>query len=60
MLLDTSSTCRLADGLRWLRSRYDGDAVAPSVFGIIKKIEVELAWREHAADLRRGADHPTA
>ena len=48
MLFDTSSTARLADELRWLRSRYDEGAVAPCVYGIIKKIEVEIAWRQHA------------
>jgi hypothetical protein len=48
MLFDTSSTARLADELRWLRSRYDEGAVAPCVYGVIKTIETEIAWRENA------------
>jgi hypothetical protein len=48
MLLDTSSTVRLCDELRWLRGRYDSGAVAPAIFATIKKLEEELAWREHA------------
>jgi len=63
MLLDTSSTAHLADELRWLRNRYDTGQVAPSIYiyGLIKKIEVELAWRTHArhTDLRGSADQPT-
>jgi len=48
MLLDSSSTARLCDELAWLRSRYDTGQVAPCVYGVIKTIETELAWREHA------------
>jgi hypothetical protein len=52
MLLDTSSTARLCDELVWLRSRYDAGAVAPAVYATIKKLEEELAWRQHAKLLR--------
>jgi len=48
MLLDTSSTARLCDELVWLRSRYDTGAVAPTIYSVIKEIEVEIAWRRHA------------
>jgi len=44
----TTSTARLCDQLVWLRSRYDTGAVAPAVYDVIKRIEVELAWRRHA------------
>jgi len=47
-----TSTAHLCDRLVWLRSRYDAGAVAPAVYGVIKKIEVEIAWREHAKLLR--------
>jgi hypothetical protein len=52
MNLTASSTVCLCDELVWLRSRYDEGAIAPCVYGVIKKIEEELAWREHAQHLR--------
>jgi hypothetical protein len=57
----TSTAC-LCDELVWLRSRYDTGAVAPAVYATIKKLEEEIAWREHAelTDPRRGADQRTA
>jgi len=30
-----------------LKARYDGGAVAPAVYTIIKAIEVDLGWIEH-------------
>ena len=48
MKLVTASTANLRDELVWLRSRYDTGQVAPCVYGVIKKLETELAWREHA------------
>jgi hypothetical protein len=40
----------------WLRldrlmllSRHDCGALPPAVFNIVKKLEIELAWREHVA-----------
>jgi hypothetical protein len=39
---------RLRDELRWLRSRYDGGKVSPAVFAVVKSIETEFSWREHA------------
>jgi hypothetical protein len=56
------STARLRDELGWLRGRYDTGAVAPAVYGVIKKIEVEIAWRQHAkhTDPRNCTDQPTA
>ncbi len=30
-----------------LRARYDGGAVNPAVFTVVKAIETELAWLEH-------------
>jgi len=36
------------DELGWLRARHDEGAVAPCVYRVIKQLEVELAWREHA------------
>jgi hypothetical protein len=39
---------RLRDELRWLRSRYDGGKVSPAVFAVIRDLETEIAWRQHA------------
>jgi hypothetical protein len=44
----TTSTAHLCDELAWLRSRYDEGAVAPCIYSVIKTIETELAWRQHA------------
>jgi hypothetical protein len=49
MRLVPASTACLRDQLSWLRGRYDEGAIAPAIFSVIKKIEVELAWREHHA-----------
>jgi hypothetical protein len=56
--LIASSTARLCDELAWLRSRYDGGALAPCVYTVIKTIETELAWREHAVFLRSDGGVP--
>jgi hypothetical protein len=48
IVLTAASTVRLCDELAWLRARYDGGAVAPTVYSVIKDIEIELAWRLHA------------
>jgi hypothetical protein len=57
-----SSTGHLRDELAWLRGRYDTGQVAPAIYAIIKKLEEEIAWRQHAkcTDLRGSADQPTA
>jgi hypothetical protein len=39
-------------GLSWLRSRYDGGAVAPGVWQVIAALERHEAWRQHAQDQR--------
>jgi len=43
-----SSTSHLRDELAWLRARHDEGAVAPCIYSLIKQLESELAWREHA------------
>ncbi|HMF22415.1 MAG TPA: hypothetical protein VKG24_09850 [Pseudolabrys sp.] len=50
--LAASSTARLRDELAWLRGRYDEGTVAPCVYTVIKTVEIELAWREHAKHQR--------
>jgi hypothetical protein len=47
-----TSTARLCDQLAWLRSRYDTGAVAPPIYDVIKRIEVQIAWRRHALPFR--------
>ena len=51
VLIATSTAC-LCDELAWLRSRYDTGAVAPAFYDVIKRIEIEIAWRRHARPLR--------
>jgi hypothetical protein len=53
MKLVSSSTTCLRDELAWLRSRYDNGAIAPCVYSVIKKIEIELAWRTHVRLLNK-------
>ena len=33
-----------------LRARYDGGAVNPGVYAVIKRIESDIAWTEHKRD----------
>jgi hypothetical protein len=35
-----------------LLARYDGGPLSSAVFAVIKKLEVEIAWRQHAKLLR--------
>jgi hypothetical protein len=37
----------LRSQLASLRARYDCDAVAPSMYGVIVDLEIEIAWIEH-------------
>jgi hypothetical protein len=43
----TSTAC-LRDELAWLRARHDEGAVSPSTYRVIKSLETEIAWRQHA------------
>ena len=36
--------------LAHLRARYDGGAVSPGVYAIIRGLELDLAWLEHHRD----------
>ena len=38
--------------LALLRARYDGGAISPAVFAVIKKLEREIAWLEHTERAR--------
>jgi hypothetical protein len=61
VVLTATSTARLRDELAWLRARHDEGAVAPCVYRVIKQLESELAWRQHAehADPRAQKRGPT-
>jgi len=37
----------LGAGLALLQARYDGGAVSPAIFGVIKAIETDLGWLQH-------------
>jgi hypothetical protein len=43
-----------------LRGRYDGGALPPAVFKLVRKLEIEISWREYAThpDPRGSADQP--
>jgi hypothetical protein len=51
-ILTPASTAVMRAELAWLRSRHDGGAVAPAIYDVIKRIEIEIAWRQHALPLR--------
>jgi hypothetical protein len=44
----TKGERRLRTELEWLRAKYDSGAVSDAVFAVVKSIEAEIAWREHA------------
>jgi hypothetical protein len=46
---------RLHAELRWLQSRYDDGKVSPAVFAVMKRLETELSWRQHAQEESRRA-----
>ena len=54
-LATAPSTAALRAELGWLRARYDAGAVAPSIYVIVKKLEEEIAWREHSPRTEGGA-----
>jgi hypothetical protein len=41
---------RLHAELRWLQSRYDDGKISPAVFAVMKRLETELSWRQHAQE----------
>ncbi len=42
-----SSTAELRAELAVLRARYDGGAVSPAIYAVIRSIETTIAWAEH-------------
>jgi len=56
MALKATVTLGSTDLLRLERAsllaRYDNGALSSAVFAVIKKLEVEIAWRQHAKLLR--------
>jgi hypothetical protein len=41
--------------LKFLRARYDGGAVSPAVYAVIRSLEIEVAWSDHENDERARA-----
>jgi hypothetical protein len=37
----------LREQLDWLRARYDGEKYPPSVFAVMRTLEVDISWAEH-------------
>jgi hypothetical protein len=50
--LTLSSTDLLRLERASLLARYDNGALSAAVFAVLKKLEVEIAWRQHAKLLR--------
>lgn len=46
--ITASSTAALRHQRDALLARYDNGAISPAVFAAIRKLEIEIAWREHA------------
>jgi hypothetical protein len=40
--------------LRRLQGRYDGGAIPPAIFSVVRALEVELGWIEHGKLSRKG------
>jgi hypothetical protein len=59
MISTTPSTAHLRRDLEQLRARYDGGAMQPGVYAIIRALEVEISWIEHTVSggiaVRHGA-----
>ena len=34
--------------LQMLQARYDESAISPAIYAVIKQIETDIAWAEHA------------
>jgi hypothetical protein len=49
--LTAASTSRLRDELAWLRARHDGGALSDATLKVIRDLERDIAWREHAQAL---------
>jgi hypothetical protein len=45
---ERKSLAELREQLEWLRARYDGGAVSPEIFAVIRKLEIDIAWMGHA------------
>jgi hypothetical protein len=39
-------------GLAALRARYNGGAITPAIFAVIREIETSIAWIEHSREVR--------
>jgi hypothetical protein len=44
---DERQAQRARTELALLRARYDGGAISPAVFAVIKNLECEIAWLEY-------------
>jgi len=47
MTVRLTKTQRLRAELEHLRARYDHGAVSPEIYGVIRDLEISLAWTEH-------------
>jgi hypothetical protein len=52
VVLTASSTARLRDERVWLLARHDSGAIPPATFKVVRDLECDIAWREHAQTLR--------
>jgi hypothetical protein len=40
-------TQQLRAELMWLRGRYDDGAIRAGIYGVVKSLEVDIAWKEY-------------
>jgi hypothetical protein len=63
-MLSPQVTLRSTDLLRLERAsllaRYDGGALSSAVFAVIKGLEIEIAWRQHAQHAQHARHHRLA
>jgi hypothetical protein len=52
-LATPKSTVELRAELMLLRARYDGGAVSAAVYVVIRGLEVDIAWIEHARSQKK-------
>jgi hypothetical protein len=50
--ITSDSTAALRVERAWLLARYDSGAVSPATLKVIRSLECDIAWREHAQRLR--------
>jgi hypothetical protein len=56
--LMNKTAAQLRTELAALRARYDNGAVQAAVYAVIRQLEIELTWAEHAAHGNKKSEVP--